>query len=34
MLNGLQYQANFEQSVINGEIPNAGDLQSAGTLRG
>lgn len=32
--NGLQYQANFEQSVIKGEIPNAGDLQSAGTLRG
>jgi hypothetical protein len=33
-VNGLQYQANFEQSVINGEIPNAGDLHSAGTLRG
>ena len=32
--NGLQYQANFEQSVINGEIPNSGDLHSAGTLRG
>jgi len=32
--NGLAYQANFEQSVINGEIPNSGDLQSAGTLRG
>jgi hypothetical protein len=33
-LNGLQYQANFEQSIIDGETINTGDLQSAGTLRG
>ncbi|SER14845.1 hypothetical protein SAMN04488583_4476 [Mycobacterium sp. 88mf] len=31
---GLQYQGNFEQSIINGEMPNSGDLSSAGTLRG
>jgi hypothetical protein len=33
-LNGLQYQSNFEQSIIDGQIINTGDLQSAGTLRG
>jgi hypothetical protein len=33
-LNGLQYQANFEQSIIDGGTVNTGDLQSAGTLRG
>ena len=33
-LNGLQYQANFEQSIIDGGAVNTGDLQSAGTLRG
>lgn len=33
-LNGLQYQANFQQSVIDGGTVNTGDLQSAGTLRG
>jgi hypothetical protein len=33
-LNGLQYQANFEQSIIEGGTVNTGDLQSAGTLRG
>lgn len=31
---GLQYQGNFEQSIISGEMPNSGDLSSAGTLRG
>ncbi|MGO4442229.1 hypothetical protein AB4Z42_02610 [Mycobacterium sp. 2YAF39] len=31
---GLQYQANFEQSVIDGGPANAGDLHSAGTLKG
>jgi len=33
-LNGLQYQANFEQSIIDGGTVNTADLQSAGTLRG
>ena len=33
-LNGLQYQANFEQSIIDGGTVTTGDLQSAGTLRG
>lgn len=32
--NDLAYQANFEQSIIDGRIPDAGDLHSAGTLRG
>ena len=33
-LNGLQYQSNFEQSIIDGQSVNTADLQSAGTLRG
>jgi hypothetical protein len=33
-LNGLQYQGNFEQSIIDGQTVNTADLQSAGTLRG
>ena len=33
-LNGLQYQANFEQSIIDGGAVNTGDLQSAGQLKG
>jgi hypothetical protein len=33
-LNGLQYQSNFEQSIIDGNTVNTADLQSAGTMRG
>jgi hypothetical protein len=33
-LNGLHYQSNFEQSIIDGNNVNTADLQSAGTLRG
>lgn len=33
-LNGMQYQANFEQSIVDGGTVNTADLQSAGTLRG
>lgn len=34
-LNGLQYQNNFEQSIIKGDlVVDSGDLMSAGTLRG
>ncbi len=30
----MHYQAQFEQSIINGGPVNTGDLQSAGTLKG
>ncbi|KUI13723.1 hypothetical protein AU192_06045 [Mycobacterium lehmannii] len=33
-VNGMQYQANFEQSIIDGGTVDTADLQSAGTLRG
>lgn len=33
-LNGLQYQENFQQSIIDGGTVDTADLQSAGTLRG
>lgn len=33
-LNGLQYQAQFEQSVIDGGTVKTGDMHSAGTLQG
>jgi hypothetical protein len=33
-LNGLQYQANFEQSIVDGGAVDTGELQSVGTLRG
>ena len=33
-LTELKYQSNFEQSIIDGKVINAGDLMSAGTLRG
>ncbi|WP_156744326.1 hypothetical protein [Mycobacterium sp. 1164985.4] len=33
-VNGLQYQNNFQQSIIDGGTVNTADLQSAGTLRG
>ena len=33
-VNGMQYQANFEQSIIDGGAVNTADLQSAGSLRG
>lgn len=33
-LNSLQYQHNFEQSIIDGGNVDTGDLQSAGTQRG
>jgi hypothetical protein len=32
--NALHYQANFEQSVIDGRAPEVGDLKSAGALTG
>ena len=32
--NGMHYQAQFEQSIINGGPVDTGDLQSAGTLKG
>lgn len=33
-LNGVQYQAQFEQSILDGGSVDTGDLQSAGTLKG
>lgn len=33
-LNGLQYQNQFEQSIIDGRTVETGDLHSAGSLRG
>ncbi|MGV0656737.1 hypothetical protein ABQE48_23115 [Mycolicibacterium thermoresistibile] len=33
-LNAMQYQHHFEQSVINGDTVETGDLHAAGTLRG
>jgi len=33
-VNGLQYQNNFEQSIIDGGAVDTAELQSAGTLRG
>ncbi|MGV0812046.1 hypothetical protein ABQF34_08810 [Mycolicibacterium boenickei] len=33
-LNGVQYQSQFEQSVIDGGTVETGDMHSAGTLRG
>lgn len=33
-LDGLQYQAQFEQSVIDGDTVRTGDMHSAGTLQG
>ncbi|MBP2453551.1 TPR repeat region-containing protein [Mycolicibacterium lutetiense] len=33
-LNGIQYEDNFEKSIVAGESPNVGDLHSAGTMRG
>lgn len=33
-LNGIQYEDNFEKSIVAGESPDVGDLHSAGTMRG
>ncbi|WP_029110934.1 hypothetical protein [Mycobacterium sp. URHD0025] len=33
-LNGIQYQDQFEQSIIDGDTVKTGDMHSAGTLRG
>lgn len=33
-LNGIQYEDNFEKSIVAGKSPDVGDLHSAGTMRG